>query len=74
MASRERDEWDRGFRGQGEAGTAAAGEVDDDEWDEPDPVALRDDLWDVFKLDDEPGELEPEYGDFWPELDDGEST
>jgi hypothetical protein len=29
-----------------------------------------DDPWDVFELDDEVLEPEPEYGDFWGELDD----
>ena len=29
-----------------------------------------DDLWDVFELDDALTEPEPEYGDFWGELDD----
>jgi hypothetical protein len=28
------------------------------------------DPWDVFELDDEAAESEPEYGDFWGELDD----
>ncbi len=28
------------------------------------------DLWDVFELDDETIEPEPEYGDFWGEIDD----
>lgn len=28
------------------------------------------DPWDVFKLDDDWLEPEPEYGDFWEELDD----
>ena len=29
-----------------------------------------DDPWDVFALDDEVTEAEPEYGDFWGEVDD----
>ncbi len=29
-----------------------------------------DDPWDVFELDDEAAEPEPDYGDFWGELDD----
>ena len=29
-----------------------------------------DDLWDAFELDDDGVEPEPEYGDFWGELDD----
>jgi hypothetical protein len=37
-----------------------------------DPPAAdpHDDLWDVFELDDEAIEPEPEYGDFWEEVDD----
>jgi hypothetical protein len=31
---------------------------------------LGDGVWDVFELDDETSEPEPEYGDFWGELDD----
>ncbi len=30
-------------------------------------AALRDELWDVFVLDDETAEPEPQYGDFWAE-------
>ena len=29
-----------------------------------------DDPWDVFEVDDDVVEPEPEYGDFWGELDD----
>ena len=29
-----------------------------------------DDPWDVFEVDDEAAEAEPEYGDFWGEVDD----
>lgn len=29
-----------------------------------------DDPWDVFEVDDDSLEPEPEYGDFWGELDD----
>ena len=35
------------------------------------PVASpAEDPWDVFELDEEALEPEPEYGDFWGELDD----
>jgi hypothetical protein len=30
----------------------------------------EDDPWDVFELDEDTIEPEPEYGDFWGELDD----
>jgi hypothetical protein len=33
-------------------------------------VGPADDPWDVFELDDEVAEPEPEHGDFWGELDD----
>ncbi len=32
------------------------------------PTAVRDDCWDVFILDDETAEAEPQYGDFWDDL------
>ena len=32
--------------------------------------ATQDDLWDVFMLDEETDEPDPERGDFWGELDD----
>ncbi len=32
--------------------------------------APADDVWDVFELDDEECEPEPEHGDFWEEADD----
>ena len=28
-------------------------------------LVLDDTVWDVFKLDDETAETEPQYGDFW---------
>ena len=28
-------------------------------------LVLDDSVWDVFKLDDETAEPEPQYGDFW---------
>jgi hypothetical protein len=31
---------------------------------------LADDPWDVFELNDEDAESEPQHGDFWGELDD----
>ncbi len=40
--------------------------------DELQPCLLSDDLWDVFELDDETAEPDPEPGDFWGVLDDGE--
>ena len=33
-------------------------------------IGPLDDAWDVFELDDEAVEPEPEYGDFWGALDD----
>lgn len=36
----------------------------------PDDYVSCDDLLDAFPLEDEAGEPEPEYGDFWGELDD----
>ena len=46
--------------------------VEWDEWDEFEPGPMRDDLWDVFELDDETAEPEPQHGDFWGEPDDEE--
>ena len=45
-----------------------------DEWDPPasDPGPVN--VWDAFDRNDEAAEPEPEYGDFWPELDDAEDT
>jgi hypothetical protein len=31
-------------------------------------------VWDAFDRNDEAAEPEPEYGDFWPELDDAEDA
>ena len=36
----------------------------------PDDYVSCEDLLDAFALEDEAGEPEPEYGDFWGELDD----
>jgi len=36
----------------------------------PNDFVSCDDLLDAFALEDEAGEPEPEYGDFWGELDD----
>jgi hypothetical protein len=38
--------------------------------DRPTGPDSADDPWDVFELDDEGMEPEPEHGDFWGELDD----
>lgn len=41
-------------------------------WDECDELSLAvpdDDLRDAFELDDTLEDPQPEYGDFWPELD-----
>ena len=38
--------------------------------DRPRGPDLAEDPWDVFELDDEGLEPEPEHGDFWGELDD----
>lgn len=43
-----------------------------DEWDEFELGPVRDELWDVFELDEETAEPEPQYGDFWGEPDDEE--
>lgn len=40
-----------------------------DEWCELEPSVVWDDFWDAFASDDEMAEPEPEYGDFWGELD-----
>jgi hypothetical protein len=34
---------------------------------------IADETWDVFELDEDTIEPEPEYGDFWGELDDDET-
>jgi hypothetical protein len=33
-------------------------------------ATLPDEVWDVFELDEDTIEPEPEYGDFWGEVDD----
>lgn len=38
------------------------------------PVSLSDDLLDVFSLDEDTAEPEPDEGDFWGRLDDEEET
>lgn len=38
------------------------------------PAPVADEAWDVFELDEDTAEPEPEYGDFWGELDDDELT
>jgi len=40
-----------------------------DEWDELSLPLPDDDLRDAFELDDTLEDPQPEYGDFWPELD-----
>ena len=45
------------------------------DWEECDEFGrfpTWDNLWDAFDLDDEMAEPQPEYGDFWAELDDEE--
>ena len=37
------------------------------------PILVRDECWDVFILDDETTEPEPERGDFWGDVDDSET-
>ena len=44
--------------------------VDGEEWYETEPTAIADELWDVFLLDDEAAEPEPQEGDFWIEPND----
>jgi hypothetical protein len=41
-----------------------------DAHDNPETSTPPDDAWDVFELDDEACEPEPERGDFWEEVDD----
>jgi len=36
--------------------------------------ACLDHVWDAFEVDDEVENPQPEYGDFWPELDDQEGA
>ena len=43
---------------------------DGDDWGEFELGPSEDSLFDAFDLDDEWAEPEPEYGDFWAELDD----
>lgn len=43
-----------------------------DSWGQSYPTVVWDDFCEAFPLDDEMGEPEPQYGDFWGELDDGE--
>jgi hypothetical protein len=43
-----------------------------DEWADFQPQPPRDDVWDAFELDEETAEPQPEYGDFWGELDEEE--
>jgi hypothetical protein len=38
---------------------------DQEEWEEPGPASLWDELWDAFERDDEMAEPQPEDGDFW---------
>jgi hypothetical protein len=38
--------------------------------DKRESLSPANDPWDVFELDDEVVEPEPEYGDFWGEVDD----
>lgn len=43
-----------------------------DDWGNLPPQAMRDDVWEAFELDEETAEPEPEFGDFWGELDEDE--
>ena len=43
-----------------------------DQWDQLEPAAARSELWDVFLLDEETAEPEPQQGDFWGEPDNEE--
>ena len=40
-----------------------------DAWETPDPGPSGLNVWDAFDRDDEMTEPEPEYGDFWTEVD-----
>ena len=48
-------------------------EYDDppDDWDDAEGQSYQDDVWDVFELDDWE-DPQPQFGDFWPQLDDEE--
>jgi hypothetical protein len=37
-----------------------------------DQTTWKDDLWDVFELDEDNAEPEPQQGDFWGEIEDDE--
>jgi hypothetical protein len=39
-------------------------------YDHPEARTSAEDAWDVFELDDEMCEPEPERGDFWEEMED----
>jgi len=41
-----------------------------EDWDDLEPGPQQNDVWDAFELDDDLTDPQPEYGDFWPELDD----
>ncbi len=43
-----------------------------EEWEEFEPGPVEENLWDAFESDDEMVEPQPEYGDFWGELDEEE--
>ncbi len=41
-----------------------------DDWDGLEPGSWEDQVRDAFELDDGVEDPEPEFGDFWPEMDD----
>jgi len=47
---------------------------DDGELSCPTPQPVRDEVWDAFELDEDTVEPQPEYGDFWGELDEDEAV
>lgn len=40
-----------------------------DGWNDFEPGPIREEIWDVFDLDDETAEPQPEPGDFWGVVD-----
>ena len=69
----EQSEWDFSRRGE----RSFSGAQSDERWDEWDEFELglpEDEFRDAFELDDSLEDPEPEYGDFWPDMDDEEEA
>jgi len=73
----EQSDWDFGEPDE-PSFSGAGNDVRCDAWDEgEDELELglpEIDIRDAFEFDDMLGEPEPEYGDFWPEIDDEEEA